>query len=141
MILTAVMDEVAAVLRGVDGLRQVHEHPIPRAAAAGASAIVSYPEGIEFGVTYGRRFDRIVGLPVTLIVSQVTERKARDRVSTLLDPDADPAVSAVASLEAHTWVSCDDLTVTDADFDSVSLAGVDYLAAVLTCNVIGPGRT
>lgn len=140
MNLTDVMEEVAGVLRGVAGLRKVHPHPIARTAAAAASAVVSYPEQIEYGITYGRRFDRIVGLSVALLVGTVTEKTARDRLAVLLDPAGPASISAVAALEAHAWESCDELTVADAAFDTVEIAGVDHLAAMLSLNAAGPGR-
>jgi len=133
------MVEVATVLKPIEGIRKTWPHPIPRASATGGTAIVSYPEQIEFGITYGRRFDRIVGLGVVLIVGTVTERAALDRLSTLIDPAGTSASSAVVVLEGHAWESCDDLTVADCTFDTVTLAGVDYLAATLSANVVGPG--
>lgn len=139
MNLEAVMVEVASVVKPVEGIRQAFPHPIPRASATGGTAIVSYPEQIEFGITYGRRFDRIVGLAVVLIVGKVTERTALDRLSTLVDPAGTLADSAVVRLDQHVWQSCDDLTVSDCTFDTVTVASIDYLAATLSANVVGPG--
>lgn len=140
MILREVMGEAKEVLDDVDGLRKVFPHPVPRASATGGTAIVSYPEQVEFGVTYGRRYDRFVGLGIVIVVGTVTERTALDRVSALIDPAGTTSTSAVAALEAHTWQSCDDFTVSDCDFDVITVAGIDYLAAILSANVIGPGR-
>lgn len=139
MNLEAVMVEVATTLKGIDGIRKTWPHPVPRTSATGGTAIVSYPERIEFGITYGRRFDRIEGLAIVLIVGAVTERTALDRLSTLVDPAGTAADSAVVKLEQHDWQSCDDLTVADCVFDTVTVASIDYLAATLSATVVGPG--
>jgi hypothetical protein len=48
--------------------------------------------------------------------------------------------SVKAAMEAHTWTSCDDLTVTSCEFDVETIAGVPYLAAMFKATVVGPGE-
>jgi predicted RNA methylase len=79
----------------------------------------------------------IRGLPFVLVVGKATERSARDTVSAWTAGSG--TASVVAAMEAHSWTSCDDLTVTAADFDVVTIAGVDYLAAMFEADAIGPG--
>lgn len=135
MNLADVMDEVAQVLGQITGLR-VFEYP-PGSVAAPAGA-VSYPESIDYDQTYQRGTDQITDLPMVLVVGKATERSARDTVSAWTAGSGPRSVKAL--MEAHTWTSCDDLTVTSCGFDVVSIAGVDYLAAEFRATIVGPGE-
>lgn len=132
MNLAAVMDEVAAVLETISGLRVTAWPPGTVTPPAGA---VSYPELVEFDQTYGRGCDKITGLPFLLVAGLPTERSARDAVSTWAAGSG--AGSVKAAMESHAWTSCDDLTVARVEFDVVQFAGVDYLAAMFSADVIG----
>jgi hypothetical protein len=134
MNLKNLMDEAATVLATITGLRVTAWPPGSVVPPAG---IVSYPNRIEYQTTYGRGVNVIRGLPFVLVVGKATERSARDTASAWTAGSG--AASVVAAMEAHSWTSCDDLTVTAADFDVVTIAGVDYLAAMFEADAIGPG--
>lgn len=132
MNLAAVMDEVAGVLDTLTGLRVTAWPPGSVVPPAG---IVSYPDGFTYDETYGRGSDRIDQLTMTLVVGKVTERSARDKVSAYTAGAGE--LSVKAAMEAHTWTSCDDLTVSRCEFEIVTIGGVDYLAATFYADVLG----
>lgn len=134
MNLADIMDEAAEVLDTITGLRVTAWPPGSVVAPAG---VVSYPDRIEYDATYGRGLDKITGLPFVLVAGKATERSARDAVAAWAAGAGGSSVKA--AMEAHTWTSCDSLTVTSCAFDVVTIAGVDYLAASFEADVIGPG--
>jgi hypothetical protein len=134
MNLNDVMDEVAAVLDTITGLR-VFAYPPPTVVPP--AGIVSYPERIDFDQTYGRGMDKITGLPVILVVGKATDRAARDTAGDWASGSGSKSVKAV--FEAHPWTSCHVLTVTACTFDVVTIASVDYIAAMFELDVAGSG--
>jgi len=134
MILSAVMDEIAGVLAGITGLR-VHDHP--PATVNPPAGIVSYPDRVEYDQTYGRGMDRIRDLGVVLLTGKATDRSARDTVAGWAKGSGSGSVKA--TLEGHTWTSCHVLVVTSCTFDVVTIAGVDYLAAIFSLDIAGQG--
>lgn len=134
MRLASIMDEVAEVLGGITGLRVFAYPPNTLSPPAG---YVSYPQSIDFDATYGRGSDRITGLPITLLAGKVTDRSARDTAAAWAAGAGAKSVKAL--MEAHTWTSCDDLTITSCSFDVEIVASVNYLAAIFTADIIGPG--
>lgn len=132
--LDAVMDEVAGVLAGITGLR-VFAYPPPTLTPP--AGYVSYPRSIDLDETYGRGEDRFTDLPIVLAIGKAVERAARDTIAAWAAGDGPKSVKAF--MEAHTWESCDDLTVTQVEFDVEMIAGVPYLAAMFKATVVGPG--
>lgn len=130
----AIADEIATVLRTIDGLG-VDAYPPPTVVPP--RAIVSYPERINFDLTYGRGTDRIPDWPIWVVVGQATQRTARSRI--MAYASASGPVSFKTVLEAHDWQSCDELTVTGVEFDVVTIASVDYIAAGFHCDIVGSG--
>jgi hypothetical protein len=135
MILADVMDEVARVMEQITGLRV---QAYPPASVSAPAGYVSYPQTIDFDETYGRGEDQFTDLPIVLIVGKATDRSARDTVSGWSAGDGPNSIKALA--EAHSWATCDDLTIEECEFDFVKLAGVDYLAALFKATVVGPGK-
>jgi|SRR6188474_459901 len=134
MKLDDVMDEVAGVLAEITGLRVTAWPPESLSAPAG---YVSYPLSIDMDATYGRGEDDFRDLPMVLVADKVTVRSARDRVAAWAHGDGPQSVKA--HMEAHTWTTCDDLTVTSCEFGIETIAGVEYLAAMFKATVVGPG--
>lgn len=77
MDLGAVMDEVAARIDTIEGLR-VFAYPPDNVAPP--AAIVDYPDTYTYDDTFRRGMDRI-SLPVMVLVGKVSERASRDRIS------------------------------------------------------------
>ncbi len=135
MNLNLVMDEAASVLMQITGLRVFAYPPATIVPPAG---YVSYPKSIDFDETYGRGEDRFTDLPMVLLAGKATDRAARDTVAAWAAGSGPQSVKA--RMEAHTWTSCDDLTVTSVEFDVETIAGVPYLAVMFKATVVGPGE-
>jgi len=135
MRLDDVMDEAAAVLSQITGLRVFAHPPEDLDAPAG---YLSYPLRVDFDETYGRGSDQFTDLPMVLVADRVTVRSARDRVAAWAHGDGPQSVKA--RMEEHVWVSCDDLTVTSCEFGVETIAGAQYLAAMFKATVVGPGK-
>lgn len=134
MKLNDVMDEVAEALGTITGLR-VFGYPPPTLTPP--AGVVSYPESIDYDQTYGRGVDRMRALPVLLVVGKATDRSAREKVAGWAAGSGAGSVKAV--LEEHEWESCDELSVTACTFDVVTIAGIDYLAAMFSLDIAGSG--
>lgn len=136
MRLNAVMDEAAAAAKQITGLREVF--PYPPGSLTGPSGYVSYPQSVDFDEAYQRGEDRITDLPIVLVVGKATDRAARDTVAAWASGDGPQSVKA--AMEAWSWTSCDDLTVTSCEFDVEMIAGVPYLAAIFKATAVGAGE-
>jgi hypothetical protein len=134
MNLADVMDEIAAVLKTITGLRVTAWPPGSIVPPGGA---VSYPEQFDYDLTYGRGTAKITGIPVVLIAGRATTRAARDAVSAWTATSG--AKSVPATFEAHHWASCDDLQVVRSEYDVHTVGGVDYMAALFSVDVVGSG--
>jgi hypothetical protein len=139
MRLDAVMDEVALVLHQITGLRVTAWPPDSVSAPAG---YVSYPQSIDYDQAYERGEDQFTDLPFVLVADKVTARSARERVSGWTAGDGSQSVIRAmhARTKAREWTSCDDVSVTSAEFDVETIAGTPYLAAVFKATVVGPGE-
>jgi len=69
----------------------------------------------------------------------VSDRASRDRIAVYAAGAGDWSVKTV--LEAHSYVSCDSVAVTSAEFDVMSMNGIEYLAATFHCDVAGTGAS
>lgn len=136
MNLADVMAEVAVVVRQITGLRHVSDYPPDDLPVPGG--YVSYPISIDYDQTYGRGEDRFTDLPIVLVTDVVTTRTARDTAAAWSAGDGPKSVKR--ALEAHTWASCDDLTVTKVEFDIERFAGGEALAVKFSATVVGPGK-
>jgi hypothetical protein len=134
MNVAAIMEEIGAVLDTLTGLR-VSRHPVGKVVPP--AGVVGYPDRIDYDQTYGRGMDRIRDLSVVLVVGKVTERSARDKVGEWTRGAGPQSVKQ--TLEAHAWTSCHEVSVTDATFDTISIAAVDYLAALFQLDIVGNG--
>lgn len=135
MRLDLVMDEAARVLEEITGLRVTAYLPATIVAPGG---FVTWPEQVDFDQTYQRGEDRFTDLPLVLLAGKATDRSARDTVAGWAAGDGPQSVKA--RMEAHTWTTCDDLTVTSCEFGIETLAGVPYLGAMFKATVVGPGE-
>lgn len=139
MNLTAVMDQVADALRTVTGFKFVHAFPPP--SVVPPVGIVSYPEKIEYDQTHGRGMDRIRNLPVVVVVGKATDRAARDRVAAWSTPVGEGSIKQglESAFERGALPAIQYLSVLSCDFDVVTIAGVDYLAAMFAVDIAGSG--
>lgn len=135
MRLDQVMDEVARVLKQITGL---NVHPYPPGSLTAPAGYVSYPLSVNFDETYQRGEDQFTDLPIVLVVGAPTDKTSRDRIGPWASGAGPQSVKR--AMEAHTWSTCDDLTVTSCEFDLETIAGVPYLAAHFKATVVGPGE-
>jgi hypothetical protein len=126
--IAAVMDEVAEALGAIPNLRVFAYFPdriVPPVA------VVDFPK-VDFDATFSRGSDQLV-LPVTVLVSRVDSRSARDRLLAL-------AGQVKAAIEGAEPTSYDSARVTEVEFNhSVALAAVEYAAATFSVDIIGSG--
>lgn len=134
MNLSGVMDEIATVLDTISGVRTTGYPPPTVSPPAG---YVSYPDRIDYHQTYRGGMTRVTDMPVVLVVGKATDRTARDRV-TQYTAEAGSA-SVKAALEAATYTHLYSLVVKTAEFEVVSISGIDYLAAIFTLDITAPG--
>lgn len=136
MNLADVMDEVADRLRQAPSL-QGRTYAYPPATVTAPAAIVSYPSAYTFDETYGRGTDRMTGT-VVVVVGRPTERQSRDLLTRYVDGSGEESVKAL--LEPDGYVTCDGVRVTGVDFDVYTIGAVDYLTAVFSLDIYGPGE-
>lgn len=135
MDLAAVMDEVAARINTIDGLRAFG---YPPDSVQPPAAIVSYPETYTYDETYGRGMDRIT-LPVVVVVGKVSDRASRDQLGAYVNGDGARSIKAV--VESATYTELETVRVIDAEFDVVRIANVDYVAATFSLDIAGTGAS
>jgi hypothetical protein len=131
--LANVMQAVSDRLDTIAGLRCFG---YPPGTVSPPAAIVSYPDHLTFDETYGRGMDRLT-LPVVVVVGRPTDRSTRDRLTAYCDGSGTSSVKAV--LESGTYTAFDVIRVTGIEFDTVSIAAVDYLAAIFDLDIAGHG--
>ncbi len=132
MDLEAVIVEIGATLDTITGLRVVNvgEAVVPPAA------FVTYPEEIIFDLTYLRGKDAIT-LQAVVVVGKISARATRAALAGYCNGSGASSVKAV--LDDHAYTSCEDVTVKRVEFDVVTIAAVDYVAAIFDLEVIGAG--
>lgn len=132
MDIAAAIDEIVTRLDAIPGLRAFGYSPgtvHPPVAIVTASAI-TYDE------TYGRGFDSAT-LGVTVVVGDVSRRSARDQL--LAYTKGSGTSSVKAAVDGGSYANFDVARVVSADFDVVRIGGADYVAAVFSVDITGPG--
>lgn len=133
MNLADVMDEVAGRLATIDGLRA---YAFLIDSATPPFAVTAWPETYEYDATYGRGSDTVT-LPVIVAVGRVSDRASRGEMAAYADGSGPRSVKAV--LESGTYSALDSLRVANAEFNTMTLAGVEHLSATFNVDIIGQG--
>jgi hypothetical protein len=130
--LNEVMTELTDALTTIDGLRiaVVGEKPVVPAA------YVSYPDTMTYDGSYGRGQDSLT-LQVVVLAGRTVARATRAALAAYADGNGEGSVKTV--LDGYTYTACDSVTVTSVEFEALSLAGVDYMAAMFNVSVVGTG--
>ncbi len=134
MNLKEVMEEIADKLKHFTGLN-VFDYPVD--SVTPPAGILSYPERIEYDVTYQAGEMMFWNLPVYMVTDRVDSKSARNQVAKWTDPNGVNSVKTY--LDKENYNSCDDVQVVSATFDTMTVAGIDYLVAVFELNVTGEG--
>lgn len=136
MNLADVMDDLAAALRRVEGLRV---YAYTEQDVSPPAAVVFWPDTVAYDDAMTRGADTIA-LPVGVLVGEASSRAARDQLAAYLDGSG--ARSVKAAIEGY------DDQATAYHYARVataspglyrSAAGVDYLSATFTVNIVGRG--
>lgn len=132
MDLDLLMTEIGTALDTITGLRiaKVGEKPIPPAA------YVAYPSEIVYDATYGRGSDTMA-LEVVVVVGKTVDRTARKHIAAYCNGSGSASIKA--TLDGYAWTKCDSLRVSKVEFDVVSIAAVDHMAAIFSIDITGSG--
>lgn len=133
MNVAAVMDELGAALGTISGLRVF---PYSATKVVPPAAIVGWPDPYNFDSTMARGSDRAT-FPIYVVVGNVDARTSRDAISRYADGSGEASVKAV--LEAFEFTACDAVRVMSCEFSTITVAGVEFLAATFQNDVTGAG--
>lgn len=132
-----VMDEIADRLRQASSLAgRVYAWPVPKITAP--AAIVPYPASGAFDESYGRGTDKVTGA-IVVAVGRPLDRTTRDRLTQYLDGSGPESVKALVDGDGS-YASCDSVTVTGWETDVYAFGDIDYLTAVFSIDIYGPGE-
>lgn len=133
MHLAQVMDDLGEALETISGLRV---HPFWSQRITPPAVVVQWPENVEFDVTYRRGGDRVT-FPVSVLAGLVDARSTRDRLARFADGAGPDSIKQ--AIERSSAPSYHSAHVSRVDFEMISVAGVDYMAATFDVDVIGSG--
>lgn len=130
--MSQVMDELARVLGSLDGLRgRAYGWPAP--SVVPPAAFVGWPDEIDYDLAmacggWSAKF------PVLIVVGRSDLRSARDAIDAYLGGSGPASVRAALDSGVHS--AFDAARVTNAHVEPVSIAGIEYLAALLDVEVV-----
>lgn len=132
MDLDTVMTEIGTALDGISGLRiaVAGEKVVPPAAW------VRWPGSITFDGTYGRGSDSME-LDAVVVVGRTVDRSTRKALAAYCKGSGSSSVKA--AVDGGTYTAAHSVTVTGVEFDVVDVAGIDYVAAIFSIDVVGSG--
>lgn len=133
MNIAAVMDEVGVKLGTISGLRVF---PFSVKSVQPPAAIVGWPDPYNYDLTFGRGSDRFT-LPIYVVVGNVDAKASRNKISAYANGSGTSSIKAV--LEAAVYTECDTVVVRSCEFSSITVAGVEFLAATFQVDVTGAG--
>jgi hypothetical protein len=125
--------ELGEGLETVGGLRVL---PFDARSVAPPAVLFGLPEDYVFDDTYQRGMDHLT-IPVTVVVGAVSDRAARTEVMAYASGSGPKSVKA--ALESHAYTACDSVRVVDAEFGSLTIAAVDFLAVTFSVTIYGRG--
>lgn len=108
----------------------------PPGKVSGPSAILSYPERIDYHAAYQRGMIRLT-IPLVVVVPRNNDEQASDVLGECCATTGDKSIMMIVENAGYTTL--DAVTVTSVDFDVVEIAGASYLAALFTLDVAVSG--
>jgi hypothetical protein len=137
MRLNDVQAEITARLDEILGLRVP---PIGASKISPPAVLMALPEVITYDMTYHRGADDITQ-PFIVLVSKADARAATRNLNDYLDGAGAKSIkAAVDSTPARPYASCSIVVVQTARPDTFTVSDVEYLGAVFTAMVSGPGE-
>ena len=134
MDVAACLDELAGVLEGIDGLR-VFAYPAP--GVVPPAGFVGWPDDIDYDNTMARGAWSAT-FPVLVVVGKADVRSARDAIAAYLSSTG--ASSVRDAFGSGRGTAYDSARVTNARVAPVSIAGIEYLGALMDVAVMGTGE-
>lgn len=128
-----IQTELATQLDTIVGLR-VFAY-IPQTITPPA-AIVAPPEAYTYDTTYGRGVDSLT-IPIFVLIGSVHDRSANARLAAYIDGSGASSFKAV--LRAGVYTAFSTHRVRDVTVDVYSMNGVEYLGAMFSVDITGPG--
>lgn len=123
--LNATMDALGTRLKTIAGLR-VHDYP-PESVAVPA-AVVGFPDAVEYDQTYAGGADMAV-FPVHVVVGKVSDRASRDAIVAYVGRSGPSSVKTVLEADPTLGGAVKTLRVQRAPFVTMTVGGIEYLAA------------
>ena len=130
MDVAAVMDALGAQLERISGLR-VFAYPAP--GVVPPVAMIGWPSAIDYDQAMGRAAWSAT-FPVLIAVGKGDVRSARDTIGAYLAGKGPDSVRV--ALDGPT-VAYDEARVTSAHVEPITIAGIEYLAAILDVEIVG----
>jgi hypothetical protein len=131
MILANVIDDLETRLKTIPGLRV---YPWGTQKITPPGCVLTMPERITVRSVAGRG-SRIEGLAVVVAVGRTTSRTAPRLLSPFVSTEGTQSIKYV--LESGTYTAFDVVEVDTIEINELSLAGVDYLGAMINTNIVG----
>lgn len=120
-----------------DTIHPLRVHPYEADEISPPAVLVSLPGLISYQTTYGPGFMSVT-VEVTVLVSRVDDRIRLEEIAPYGDSVGEKSIRY--ALETGTYTAFDSLTVLNARYQIVEIAGDSYLACIFTVEVIGSGR-
>ena len=117
-----VMQAIADELVSAGVVENAYGWPVKQARPV--CAIVGYPDALEFDATFGRGSDKAT-FPVYIVCGAVHDQSTRDVISGYITG----ATGVKDALDGDLSGAVQTARVTDCTIDTLTLAGVEYLAA------------
>lgn len=133
----AIMTEVGQLLLVIPDLK-VFDYETPVVTAA-ETAIVGYPEQIDYNQHYGPdgfRFD----LPLVVVIPNPTAKGTTDKLLKYTNTSGEFSVKYVLENPGVGYSNFDVLTVKEVTFDEVTINNVQYSGALFTLDIAGGGE-
>lgn len=129
----AVMTELAAVAGEITEW-PVFDHP-PKKVAQVPALIVSYPSTLTYNAAGESGLDRMtVGLVV--VVARTVDRVSHKELGQF-SSGVGPGSLRVALEDKEDWTTIEGISVQGAEFDVITIGGTEYLAVVITADMVG----
>lgn len=135
MDLNNVMKQLADQLDTIADLR-INNGPADQVQVP--AAVVGFPDTLTYDETYGRGMDRLQ-LPVAVLVAKVASRNANKQIAKYAAGTGASSIKAV--LESGTYTAFDTCRVMRAEFDVITIGGVDYLGITFAIDIAGQGAS
>ncbi|HSL51985.1 MAG TPA: hypothetical protein VK878_23185 [Candidatus Deferrimicrobiaceae bacterium] len=132
----AIIDEVTAKLKALPGA-VAYEWDVKRIATTPAF-LVGLPDRIAYRTTYNRN-SRKLTLTVVVLVGDANTRSSTKKLMDLTEPANPNGFFQLVDSQFVPYSTCDDVTVVDCEPDMWINAGVSYLGAEFTLDIIATG--